>query len=111
MNVSSTWLDSEHRELDRALAEVEFLAERRAFETAAARFREFRERFLAHMQNEERDPRLAAAVKPAHAKLEMMLDAVASALDQGDFSDFCYGITALSKLIADHERDEEQLAS
>ncbi len=110
MDVSTSWLDSQHRELDHRLAEVEFLAERRAFDSAAKRFREFRELFLEHMRKEEEDERLAAVLKPAHLKLEMTLDAVMSALEQGDYTDFCYGINVLSHLVAVHERTEEDLA-
>jgi len=109
MDVSSTWLDAQHRELDHALAEVEFLVERRAFESAAKRFGEFRERFLEHMRQEEQDPRLAELVKPAHAKLEVALEAVSHALEQRDYAQFLYGVNALAKLVAAHERDEEHL--
>ncbi|MBL8951560.1 MAG: hypothetical protein JNK82_12335 [Myxococcaceae bacterium] len=110
MDVTARWLDVEHRELDHALAEVEFLAERRAFDPAARRFHEFRERFLAHLETEEADPKVAEVVKPAHARLLAALDAVTSALDRHDYAEFSSGVTALGKLVAAHERDEEALA-
>ena len=101
-------MNAEHRELDHALAEVEFLAERRAFHGAGARFRDFRQRFLDHMRDQERDPRIAEATRPQHAQLETALESVASALEQCDYAEFCYGVTALGKLLAAHQRVEEQ---
>lgn len=106
MDVSTTWLDDEHRELDHALAEVEFLAERRAFGAAALRFREFHQRFLRHIDREELDERLAPIVKQLHAEFRVALEAVASALQQGDYADFCYGVNALGKLLTAHNRAE-----
>lgn len=107
MAVTSQWLETEHRELDHALAEVEFLAERRAFHGAATRFHEFHRRLLEHMKREEEGGR----PEPRHAQLEVALEAVASSLQQGDYTDFCYGIVALGKLLAAHQRADEQAAS
>jgi hypothetical protein len=106
--VPSTYaLTAELRDLDHALAEVEFLAERRAFDGAAKRFHEFHRRLREHLEREQSQGRPNAE----HAQLEVAIEAVASSLQQGDYGDFCYGVTALGKLLAAHQRAEEHAAS
>ncbi len=107
MDVSATWLHDQHQELDHALAEVEFLAERRAFQAATKRFKDFEQRLLEHMSQEETDERLARVAKAHHAQLATVLESVASALRQGDYAEFCYGVNALGKMLTAHQRAEE----
>jgi hypothetical protein len=114
-------LHAQHCELDHLLAEVEYLAERRAFGAAKKRFDQFRASLLAHLQMEEEellpayieahgDPQgLVRQVHAQHAQLETVLEAVASSLAQGDYSEFCYGLSAMSKLMSVHQRTEEGL--
>lgn len=121
MTDSPKYLDAEHREIDHLLAEVEYLAQRRSYGVAKRRFRDFREQLLAHLREEEDelfpahlarfgDPQgVIAKLHEQHAQLETALEAVASALDQGDYAEFCYGLTALSTLLAAHQHTEEEL--
>ena len=50
---SDRFVDPQHRALDHAFSDVEFLAEKRAFEPAALRFTEFRTQLEEHLREEE----------------------------------------------------------
>src|SRR5262245_47812537 len=115
------YLETEHRELDHLLAEVEYLAERRSVGPAKRRFDHFRARLLAHLREEEDvlfptfraetgDPEaIVKRLHDQHAQLEMVLEAVGHAIEQGDYTYFCYGLSALSVLLETHQTTEERL--
>lgn len=107
--------------MDHALAEVEFLAEKRTFDLAAQRFAEFRSMFEKHLQFEEtvefpefeRRTKDVQQVLPLihsqHLRLVAALQYVGEALTKRDFTAFCSGLRDLNELLKEHQSTEERL--
>lgn len=114
-------VDEEHRALDHALADVEFLAERRSFKAASERFAEFRQAFEAHLREEETvvfpefekqtgDPEhVLPAIRAQHAELESALSSIGKALAELNYTEFCHQLDALTSLLKEHQATEERL--
>jgi hypothetical protein len=113
--------DEEHRSLDHTLADVEFLAERRSFQSAAKRFGELRRGIERHLHAEEtvlfpafkertKDPKkLLPFIEAQHRLIREGLDAVGAALSCSDYNAFCEELSYLAGLLRHHEADEKQL--
>jgi hypothetical protein len=116
-----TFFDEEHRALDHTLADVEYLAQRRSFQTAGKRFGELRRAVENHLRDEEDvllpefrartgDPgNILPLIRAQHRSVLESLDAVASALSCEDYPAFCEELSQLGDLLRGHEADEERL--
>jgi hypothetical protein len=116
-----TFFDDEHRALDHTLADVEYLAQRRSFQSAGKRFGELRRAAELHLRDEEEvllpefklrtgDPQnIVPLIRAQHASLLECLDTVAAALSCGDYPGFCGQLAQLADLLRGHEADEERL--
>lgn len=119
--MTPTFFDEEHRVLDHTLADVEYLAERRSFQTAGKRFGELRRAIERHLRDEEEvlfpafkartgDPGgLLPRVLKQHAEVLAALEEVGAALSCGDYTAFCSALCALAQRLRTHEGDEERL--
>ncbi len=113
--------EEEHRTLDHHLADVEFLADRRSYASAAKRFGEVRRQLEQHLKEEEQvlfpfyvertndAGGVVAKMMGQHSELLIALEAVASALTAGDHPAFDAQIALLGELIRAHHASEEQL--
>jgi hemerythrin len=116
-----SFLDEEHRALDHTLADVEYLAQRRSFQSAAKRFGELRRAMERHLHDEEDvllpafesrtgDPdRILPMIRAQHASLLDVLDSIAAALSCDDYNAFCAAILELGDQLRAHEADEERV--
>ncbi len=114
-------VDLEHRELDRALGVVEYLAQRRSFGPATRAFREFRRLLEAHLEHEESvtfpeyerrtgDPgHVLDLIRAQHRGLVAELRHLGAALTEADYPTFCSHLDALDRLLKAHQATEERL--
>jgi hypothetical protein len=119
--MTDTFFDDEHRRLDHILADVEYLAERRSFQTAGKRFGELRRAVERHLHEEEDvlfpafmlrtgDPRgLLPDILRQHTEVLESLEGVGAALSCGDYGAFCAELLRLAHRLRAHEADEERL--
>jgi hypothetical protein len=119
--MTATFFDDEHRSLDHTLADVEYLAERRSFQTAGKRFGELRRAVERHLREEEDvllpefmvrtgDPRqLLPDILRQHTEVLESLEGVGSALSCSDYRAFCVELARLAQRLRAHEADEERL--
>ncbi|MBK7859887.1 MAG: hemerythrin domain-containing protein [Archangiaceae bacterium] len=110
-----------HQRLDHALAEVEFLAERRSFGPAAKRFVELSRELRAHIQEEEAvtfvelerkgtlPPPQLEAIRSQHRRLEQHLETLNAALVRSDYAAFEEQLPSLDRELKEHQTTEEQL--
>lgn len=113
--------DLEHRAIDRALAEVEFYAERRAFHRAEQAFAAFRQLLEKHLNEEETliypafakrtgDPnRVLPFVQGQHRELQELIAAMERSLSVADHTLFETQLEQLEHLIKVHHDTEERL--
>jgi hypothetical protein len=114
-------VDLEHRELDRALGVVEYLAQRRSFGPATNAFLEFRRMLEAHLDHEEAvtfpeyerrtgDPgHVLELIRAQHRGLEAQLRRLAGALTSADYQAFCSHLDVFDRLLRAHQATEERL--
>jgi hemerythrin len=114
-------IDEDHRALDHALADVEFLAQKRSFGSAMRQFEAFCRALEAHLDEEETvilpelehrtgDPdRVLPIVRGQHQTLEVTLKDLCTALARADYTAFCNGLTELDRLLKEHHATEERL--
>ncbi len=112
-------LTEPHRQLERVLADVEFLVARRSFAPAAARFGELRLSLERHMNEEENDifPRyvkrvgdpdgLIASARAGHTRLRGLLDTLSAAISESDYAQFSAHVGELDRTLSAHSAEEE----
>ncbi len=103
------------------LGDVDFLGERRSFETAAKRFGEFRLLLEQHLRDEDDVllPRFARVAPEKRAELEGIhanrarllgcVNEVASTITAADFSAFCFAMAELDRALEAHRVAEEHV--
>lgn len=113
-------IDLEHLGLDRALGEVEFLAQRRSFTAASTCFDAFRALLEAHLAHEEtltfpeyerrtHDPSVLKTLRAQHQNLTAQLQRMGTTLTWADYPAFCIELGVLDRLLTEHQGTEEWL--
>jgi iron-sulfur cluster repair protein YtfE (RIC family) len=118
---STDIFNEEHRTLDHHLADVEFLADRRSYVTAAKRFGEVRRHLERHLNEEEQvlfpfyvertndADGVVAQMRLQHTEILAALEGVAAALTAADHCAFDAEVARLGQLLRAHQVSEEQL--